>query len=102
MTDRAEITHDDKVRFIKHLFPKPMYSYRELAAMFNRNVRTISYWVFKYEVPTIKLTGSPMILQENLVNMLLKADAKKTDEVSSIGIEFCIKDALALAHKRKK
>lgn len=96
-----EITHDEKVRFLKHLFPNPFYSYRELATIFNRNVRTISYWVLKYEVPTFKMTGSPFIIQANLINMLLKADKKTTDENNNIGLEYCIVDIKHLVGKKK-
>lgn len=83
---------DDKIKFLKLLLPKPLYSFSELAALFHCSKSTIEYWIEKHEVPTIKITGAPRILQGNLINMFLTADKKNKDEDKLCGLEFVIED----------
>ncbi|MFA5379573.1 MAG: hypothetical protein WC455_27695 [Dehalococcoidia bacterium] len=87
-----EITHDEKVEFLKHLFPKTRYSFDELADWFECSKSNIKYWVEIYGVPTLKVTGSPFILQDNLVNMFLTADRKNRDTERLVGLEFVLED----------
>jgi hypothetical protein len=84
------ITKDDKVKFLKHLLPKPLYSFDEIATLFSCSKSSIKYWVEIYEVPTIKVTGSPFVLQVNLVDMFLAADKKNRDENRLCGLDFAL------------
>lgn len=92
MTDNHEITHADKVDFLKRLFPKKSYTFDELAEFFHCSKSNIKYWVGIYEVPTIRVTGSPVVLQVNLVNMFLRADKKHRNEDLLTGLDFVLED----------
>lgn len=84
-----EITTDEKIAFLKHLFPEKMYTVAELAKMFKRTKRTIEYWMAIYEIPSLKVTGSPMILQESLIEWLLRTES---NEEKNCGLEFILAD----------
>jgi hypothetical protein len=103
-----EITHADKVDFLKRLFPKAVYNMMEIATTFgHKNKRgeistdTVQYWFLVYSVPTFKVTGTPFVLQENLINMFLRADAKKGDPDRLCGLEYVIEDAMQGKHRKK-
>jgi hypothetical protein len=94
-----EITLDEKVAFLKHLFPKRIYNMLDIAKVFghrDKRGRTatdqVSYWFLVYSVPTFKITGTPYVTQENLINMILKADKKKGNPDRLCGLEFIIED----------
>jgi hypothetical protein len=94
-----EITLDEKIAFLKHLFPKPIYNMLDIAKVFghrDKRGRTatdqVSYWFLVYSVPTFKITGTPYVTQENLINMILKADKKKGNPDRLCGLEFIIED----------
>jgi hypothetical protein len=87
-----EITLDEKVAFLKHLFPKKAYTFGELAEFFHCSKSNIKYWVAIYEVPTMRVTGSPVIIQGNLFNMLLRADKKHRNEELLTGLDFVLDD----------
>lgn len=88
-----EVTHDQKVSFLKHLFPDKMYSFKQIAKTLDCSVHTVEYWVMIWEVPTLKIVGTPRIIQANLVNMFLRADKKNHNEDRLVGLEFVIEDA---------
>lgn len=83
---------DDKIKFLKHLLPKPLYSFDDVAELFGCSKKSIQYWVEIYEVPTIKITGSPFVLQVNLINMFLRADKRNRNEDKLCGLDFILDD----------
>lgn len=80
------------IEFLAKKFPKKWYSIRELQADFNVSRDTIYYWIEKFEVPTFKINNSLFILQENLINFLLKSNKESYNEDRLVGFEFVIED----------
>jgi hypothetical protein len=97
-----EITRDEKISFLKRLFPDKMYSLDGLARFFKVHNRTVRYWVEVYEVPTVKFTGSPMIMQESLIEFLLRVDDKNKCDERNVGLDCVIADIKKLAKSGKR
>ena len=95
-----EITREEKVAFLKHMFPERMYNFGELAKIFKRSSRTIEYWVMIYEVPTVKWVGSPVVTQDSLISWLIKADSKNCKEEKNQGIQFVLEELKKDCKKR--
>ena len=96
-----QITLDEKVAFLKQMFPDKMYSVDGLAKYFQVHKNTVRYWIEVYEIPTIKLTGSPMILQGSLIQFLLRVDTKNRCEEKNVGIEFVIAEIKKISKRNK-
>ncbi len=90
-----EITREEKIAFLKHLFPEPTYSVEWLAGFFKKHKNTIRYQIEIHEVPTIKPFGSPLVLQEELIQWMLEKDEKEKCDYRNIGIA-------AVLERRKK
>ena len=80
------------IDFLKRKFPKKWYSVKELQSEFCVSKDTIYYWLEKFEVPTFKINNSPFIVQENLINFLLKSNRESYSEDRLVGFEFILED----------
>jgi hypothetical protein len=78
---------DPKIALIKSLVPERMYNFEQLAHLFRCHKNTIAYQVELYEVPTIKITGTPFILQESIVAWFLKADERNRNAGKNCGFD---------------
>lgn len=95
-----EVIVEKKIATVKKLFPNPVYTMLQIAEVFgHRNkkgkltTKIVKYWFLVYSVPTFKVTGTPFVLQENLINMFLLADKKKSKDDNLCGLEHVIEDA---------
>jgi excisionase family DNA binding protein len=88
----SEITIDEKIDLLKKEFPNQSYSIQEIAKYLRCSKDTVMDRIKKYEVPMIRITGSPIIRQANLINFMIRAIDDHFDEANHIGLEFCIID----------
>jgi hypothetical protein len=100
LSDEPTITRDEKIAFLKHMFPERRYNYEMLAREFKKSKQTIEYWVATYEIPTVKFVGSPLIEQASLIEWLLRMDCKNCNEEKLQGLEFVIAE-LKKVHKKR-
>jgi hypothetical protein len=87
----SDITREDKIAFLKVHFPNKSYSILEIATFLHCSKKTTRYWMTRYEVPTVRITGTPFVLQGNLIDFLLQSDEDHSNEDDNIGLRFCIK-----------
>lgn len=80
------------IEFLRRKFPKKWYSIKELQSEFSVSRDTIYYWIEKFEVPTFKINNSPFIVQENLINFLLRSNRESYSEDRLVGFEFVLED----------
>lgn len=90
------------IEFLKRKFPKKWYSVKELQYEFSVSRDTIYYWIEKFEVPTFKINNSPFIVQENLINFLLKSNRESYSEDRLVGFEFVLEDMEEYKKNREK
>ncbi len=90
------------IEFLKRKFPKKWYSVKELQAEFSVSRDTIYYWIEKFEVPTFKINNSPFVVQENLINFLLKSDKESHSEDRLVGFEYILEDLEEYKKVREK
>lgn len=90
------------IDFLKRKFPKKWYSVKELQNEFCVSRDTIYYWLEKFEVPTFKINNSPFIVQENLINFLLKSNRESYSEDRLVGFEFILEDIEKYKRVREK
>lgn len=84
---------EEKIKYLKNLFPKKMYSIPELMMEFSVSRDTVYYWLEKFETGTIQITATPFIPRDSLIIMILKAENQKKFK----GITAAVKDSLDLA-----
>lgn len=85
-----EITLDEKISFLKHLFPEDIYTIPMIAAVLRVHPNTVRYWLEVYEVPMFRVTATPKIMQDSVVDMMLKIDAKTKCDDRLIGLDSVI------------
>lgn len=90
------------IDFLRRKFPKKWYSVKELQSEFCVSRDTIYYWLEKFEVPTFKINNSPFIVQENLINFLLKSNRESYSENRLVGFEFILEDIEEYKRVREK
>jgi hypothetical protein len=88
--------------YIEALFPNPMYSIHQVATVFHRHPDTVRYWFLKWDVPMFKITGSPFVLREVLVDFIMRADRDNASEDDNIGLAVCLAKLAENAGKAAK
>jgi hypothetical protein len=88
----SEISKKDKIDFLKIKFPRKSYSIREVAEFAHCTVPVLRYWLRTFDIPRFRITGSSFLLQENLIQFLLRADDRWKSIDKNVGLDLCIAD----------
>jgi transcriptional antiterminator len=83
----------EKIDFLKTVFPKKTYSIPDLMEEFQVSRDTVYYWLEKFETGKIQINATTFITQGSLILMVLKSENKK--RVSNIAA--ALKDSVDLS-----
>jgi len=74
---------DDLRKFFKRQYIKNCYTLDEIAEIWKIKKDTVRRKLKQFEVPVDYITGSPLIYRENLIDVLIKANVKKSNKDDS-------------------